>query len=680
MNTSNKTQKIILVFLACCLNIAPPAFGKPAPSMENLMELSFDELSEITVTSVSKKEENLFKAPSAIYVITQKDIRRSGHLSLAELMRLVPGMNVGQVNANTWAISSRGFQERFANKLLVLIDGRTVYSDVNGGVFWDELDVVLEDVLRIEVIRGPGGTLWGANAVNGVINIITKNSEDTQGGLVSGGSGSLENGFVTARYGGKLSDDFHYRAYGKYYDRDDFDNTPTSQTHDNWEAYRSGFRIDGQWTEKNKLTLQGDYYDGKSGERRNSSPASLTSPFTEVLNQDTLIDGSNVLARWERQISADSNFKLQVYYNREQQEISSTRFKFLMETYDVDFQHRFQFTSNQELVWGGGIRYILDSFKNSFVSQYTPTGRTNYRHSGFIQDEINLIEDRLKFIVGTKVNLNNYTGVEFQPSSRILYTPSSQHVFWGAVSRAVRMPTRSNDSVRANFLVIPTMSGTGNFISLLPNQDFESEDLLAFEMGYRFLPESKFFVDLALFYNLYDNLNSFEPETPFFETDPSPAHLVIPVKFGNGLEGETFGVEGAVKWTPVSWWEMNVGFNLLGMDLRPKSSSLDTTTANTENNTPSFQWHLRSYLDLPHNLELDTAVYHVGRIGNLRVPAYVRWDVRLGWKPKDNIELSIGVLNINDSSHPEFTEGQIALRSNSEAPRSVYGKLTWNFN
>lgn len=679
MKTSNKTQKIFLAFLAIFLNITTLAFGKTSPPIETLMELSFDELSEIKVTSVSKKEENLFKAPSAIYVITQKDIRRSGHLSLAELMRLVPGMHVGQVNANTWAISSRGFQERCANKLLVLIDGRTVYSDVNGGVFWDELDVVLEDILRIEVIRGPGGTLWGANAVNGIINIITKNSENTQGGLVSGGTGSLENGFVTLRYGDKLSDNFHYRAYGKYYDRDDFDETPTSQVHDNWEAYRSGFRIDGKLTEKNKLTLQGDYYDGKSGERRNSSPVSLTSPFTEVLNQDTLIDGSNVLARWERQISSDSNLKVQVYYNREQQEISSTKFKFLMETYDLDVQHRFKMTSNQELVWGGGIRYILDSFKNSFVSQYTPTSRTNYRHSGFVQDEINLIEDRLKFIIGTKINLNNYTGLEFQPSSRILYTPSSQHVFWGAVSRAVRMPTRSNDSVRANFLVIPS-ADTGSLVSLLPNQDFESEDLLAFELGYRFIPDSKFFVDMALFYNYYDNLNSFEPVTPFFETDPSPAHLVIPVRFGNGLEGETFGVEGAVKWIPASWWELNLGFNLLGMDLRPQKSSLDTTTANTEDNTPSFQWNFRSYLDLPHNLELDTAVYHVGRIGNLRVPAYVRWDVRLGWKPKDNIELSLGVLNLNDSSHPEFTEGQIALRSNSEAPRSVYGKLTWNFN
>jgi len=679
MDNLNKAKNFILVFLAICLSLSTHAFGKTPPSMEKLMELSFDELSEITVTSVSKKEENLFKAPSAIYVITQKDIRRSGHLSLAELMRLVPGMHVGQVNANTWAISSRGFQERFANKLLVLIDGRTVYSDVNGGVFWDELDVVLEDVLRIEVIRGPGGTLWGANAVNGIINIITKDSKDTKGGLVSGGTGTVENGFVSVRYGDKLSDNFNYRAYGKYYDRDDFEDTATSPARDNWEAYRGGFRIDGQLSEKNKLTFQGDYYDGKSGERRDSSPASLTTPFTETLNQDTLIDGSNVLARFERQISEDSNLKLQIYYNREEQEISSTGFEFLMETYDVDFQHRFQLTSNQELVWGGGIRFIVDSFKNSFVSQYTPASRTNYRHSAFVQDEISLIENRLKFIVGTKINLNNYTGLEFQPSSRILYTPSSKNVFWGAVSRAVRMPTRSNDSVRANFLVVPSTSDTGNFISLLPNQDFESEDLLAFETGYRFLPNSKLFFDLALFYNFYNNLNSFESQTPFFETDPSPSHLVIPVKFGNGLEGETYGVEGAIKWTPVSSWELNLGLNLLEMDLRPKSSSLDTTTANTENNTPSYQWHLRSYLDLPHNLELDTALYHVGRVSNLEVPAYVRWDVRMGWKPKDNIELSLGILNLSDSSHPEFTEGQIALRSNSQVPRSIYGKLTWMF-
>ncbi len=682
MSASNKTQKTISAFLTICLSLATPAFGQtpPSTSMEKLMDLSFDELAKITVTSVSKKEENLFKAPSAIYVITPKDIRRSGHTTLAELMRLVPGMHVGQVNANTWAISSRGFQERFANKLLVLIDGRTVYSDVNGGVFWDELDVVLEDILRIEVIRGPGGTLWGANAVNGIINIITKNSKETQGGMVSGGSGSLENAFVTLRYGDKLSDRFHYRAYGKYYDRDDFENTPTSPAHDNWEAYRAGFRIDGQLTEKNKLTLQGDYYDGKSGERRDSSPVSVTSPFTEVLNQDTLIDGSNVLARWERQISDDSSFKLQAYYNKEQQEISSTKFKFLIETYDLDFQHRFQLTSKQELVWGGGVRSIVDSFKNSFVSQYAPTSRTNYRHSGFVQDEINLIDDQLKFILGTKVNLNNYTGLEFQPSSRVLYTPSSQHVFWGAISRAVRMPTRSNDGVRANFLVVPSASNSGNLISLLPNQDFESEDLLAFELGYRFLPDSKLFMDLALFYNFYDNLNSFEPETPFLETDPSPSHLVIPVRFRNGLEGETFGVEGAVKWIPASWWELNLGFNLLEMDLRPKASSLDNSTSNTEDNTPSFQWNFRSYIDLPNNLELDSAIYHIGRVGNLRVPAYVRWDVRLGWKPKNNIELSLGILNINDSSHPEFTEGQIALRSNSEIPRSIYGKLTWNFN
>ena len=641
----------------------------------DLTELSLEDLMNIEVTSVSKKAEKLSEATAAIFVITQEDLRQSGVTSIPEALRMVPGLQVARIDANKWAITSRGFNSRFANKLLVLIDGRSVYTPIFSGVYWDMYDVLLEDVERIEVIRGPGATLWGANAVNGIISIITKNARDTRGGLVTLGGGSEERGFGGVRYGGKLGDDVYYRVYAKYFNRDHFVWASGEEAADAWDVLRGGFRMDWEASGSNLLTLQGDVYDGDAGQTF-SFVTSLEPPYMRMLEFDAPIAGGYALGRWEHIFSDASDMALQLYYDRFEREEAIV--EGLVNTFDLDFQHRFMLGQWQEIVWGLGYRFISDESDSTFTLSFDPKSRDYDLFSAFVQDEITLAQGRLRLMLGSKFEHNDYTGSEIQPNARLLWMPHERHTGWAAVSRAVRTPNRVSDDVR-----LQGMYGTPPALMVMfGDRDVESEELLAYELGYRVRPTDRLFLDMATFYNIYDELETVEPGTPYFETSPAPGYLVVPVFADNKMDGETYGVELAADWRVLNWWRLRAAYAYLQMQLRLDENSGDVWSESMEGRSPRHQFSLLSSMNLPGRLELDLGNRYVDNLPYLDVKSYFSMDVRLGWNVLDNLEVSIVGQNLLDSHHSEFTPQDyttLPVDLPIEVERGVYGKITCRF-
>ena len=675
----NVSRQLLTIFAFIWISVVPILHAEEGDHNdqvpEDLVELSFEELMDIKITSVSKREQKVSQAAAAIHVITQEDIRRSGLNSIPELLRTVPGLQVAQFDANTWAITSRGFNSRFASKLLVLIDGRSIYTPIFSGINWDDHDIPLEDIERIEVIRGPGGTLWGANAVNGVINIITKHTEDTQGGLVSGGAGNEENGFSTLRYGGKLSPDATYRVYGKYFNRDESVTRTGGPGNDSSHSARGGFRIDWQASEKNSLMFTGDYFEGESDFSIRNQVFSLTAPFASSFNTTAEIDGAHFLAKWQRQLSADSDIALQAYYNRERRR-SQFIPQLLEDTFDIDFQHQFKLNDRNHIIWGLEQRFVYDSLKSNFGFSFDPQTRLNHRSSFFVQDEITLVPNQVRLTLGSKFEANSYTGFEIQPNARILWTPNEDHTVWAAVSRAVRTPSRAEDTARVNV----TASAGPVLVTQFGANDYDSEDLLALELGYRVQPKKNLYFDLATFAHFYEHILTQERRTPFVETSPAPAHTVVPIVLDNLGSGEIFGVEAFANWNPFDWWTLKGGLTWLAVDFHLNATSTDTALIQTEDNDPEIQWQLHSHMDLPYELELDTALYYVSELENLNVDDYMRLDVRLGWHATDDIELSLVGQNLTDPEHPEFGNSILSTGTATQVERSVFGKVTWKFD
>lgn len=623
-----------------------------------LTDLDIGELMKIPVTTLSRRAEPWWESAAAIHVITQEDIQRSGATSIPEALRMAPGLNVARIDSSRWAISSRGFNDFFANKLLVLMDGRSVYTPLFSGVFWDVQDTLLEDIDRIEVIRGPGASLWGANAVNGIINIITKSSRETQGTLITAGAGSEEVGFGSVRYGGKISDEAYYKAYVKYSNRDDSPTLTGMEGADEWDIWRGGVRTDWLPGENNTFTIQGDAYSGSVGQEQLVFPPPT---FFRVLQGRGRVAGANLLGSWKHEFSPDSDFILQIYYDRTERE--DRVHKEVRNTGDLDFQHSFAVGERNRVMWGFGYRLTEDDLGDgkdgTGAIRFSTKRQSDQLFSTFIQDEITLVEDRLKVTAGSKFEHNDYTEFEWQPSGRLAWTPTGNHTVWGSVSRAVRTPARFEHTVDAWFVPPPAR--------LIGNGEYESEEVLAYELGYRIQPLKKLSFDLAAFYNEYDNLRTVEP---FGSAGPITLY-----KLENAMEGESYGIEVAGNWNVTKAWRITAGYTLLQMQLhseRPQDELL-------EGDSPQNQFHLRSYLDLPHRFQIDTALYYVDSLATRNVPSYTRWDVRLGWKPlqKHDLDLSLVVQNLLDPQHPEFGSGFLVLPH--EIERSVYGKATWRF-
>jgi len=644
-------------------------------AVSDLTELSLEDLMNIEVVSVSKKAQKLSNAAAAIFVITQEDIRRSGVNSIPEALRMVPGLQVAQIDANKWAIGSRGFGTRFTNKLLVLMDGRTIYTPLYSGVFWDAQDTVLEDIDRIEVIRGPGATMWGANAVNGVINIITKKASETQGTLMSGGIGTEEQAFGTVRYGGKIDEDSHYRIYAKYLNRDDSIERNGNDAADEGDMVRAGIRLD--W--KDSLTLLGEIFEGDSGDTINT--VSLTPPYTQPLKEDIDTSGGFVLLRWKKTMSDSSDVSVQFYYDRFEYNFALLGTE--VDTFDVDVQHRFSLGNHQEIIWGLGYRYIQDDIKNTMMLSLTPDSDEYDLVNAFIQDEISFLDKKLCLTIGSKFEHNDFTGFEIQPSIRALWAPMDQYSVWASVSRAVRTPNRVENGLQIDVSALPPGSllpafpGAG-IIRILGDRDFDSEDLLAFELGCRSWFMDSVAIDFAVYYNIYDNLRDGFSGVPFVDMSVFPPVLILPGIVDNNMEGETFGVELAVDYRPFEWWKLKAAYTYLHIDLNTKGGSTIGQEESEEGSSPHNQISLRSTMDLNRHLELDLQARYVDNLSAQDVDSYIAVDARLAWKPTNKMEMAVVGKNLFDRSHPEF-EPQFLPTTPTEVERSVYFKITLFF-
>jgi iron complex outermembrane recepter protein len=633
-----------------------------------LTHVSLEDLGQIEVTTASKVPVKAIRTPAAIYVITQEDIRRSGATSIPEALRMAPGVEVARVDSNTWSLGVRGFESTLSRSVLVLIDGRSVYTPLFAGVYWQVQDTLLEDIERIEVIRGPGGTIWGANAVNAVINIITKKAQETHGTLVSTGGGNIDQGFVNFRYGTGNDKGFNYRIYGKAFTRGP-EFHPDYKQFDDWRMGQTGFRTDWDVHNRDRLTLQGDIYSGDAGQRVGIT--SYSPPFMTNVEQNAELSGGNLLGRWEREVGSGSNVQLQTYYdrtNRKQANFAESR-----DTFDIDFIHHLTLPGRQDFLWGLGAR--LSSGNASTVVPtvvFTPNHYTEKLYNAFIQDEIPILGDQLSLTIGSKFLHNNYSGFEIEPTARLLWTPSSRQTVWGAVTRAVRTPSRVEEDLQITALLA---ANPLTFLRVIGNRKFSSESLLGYEAGYRSLVGPKFHLDFAFFYNNYDHLLSAEPGVPFSESSPPPAHAIIPFFFSNGLLGRTAGFEIAPDWTPTHTWRLRGSYSYLHIDLQKSASSLDPSTVNsTQGSSPHHQVEIQSSVDLPKKLEFDQTFRYVSALPAQLVGAYTTADVRFSWHATRSLDVSVVGQNLFQPHHAE-SRGDPGPLVGIE--RSAYIKLTW---
>lgn len=660
------------------------AWSSPLGEDDSIIGMSLEELMQVEIYSASKKAEKATDAPAAVFVITAEDIRRSGATSVPEVLRMAPGVQVARMNANKWAISIRGFNGIFSNKLLVLIDGRSVYNSVYSGVFWNANAVMLEDVDRIEVIRGPGGALWGANAVNGVINIRTKSAQDTQGTLIAAGGGDEDLAYLSSREGFKIGESGYARLWGHFYMRDDSDGVDGGDHYDDTEAFQGGFRSDWNLSDRDTLIVQGGGRSGK--EEYELTRVSYDIPFTEDFRKDVDISGADASVRWEREISEGSDLQLQFSYARENRD--EGRLDFSIDTYDLEAQHRFQIDHLQEIVWGLGYRVISDEIGGSSILSFSPQEREVHLFSGFFQDDIALVKNRLHFIIGSKFEHNDYTGFEVQPTARMLWTPDDRSTVWTAYSRAIRTPSRAESDLVADLVVLPLPDGSGLSIGrLFGDEGFDSEELNAFELGYRHRALDDLYYDIAAFYFRYDDLVTLKQGTPFVDTMGAMPVLVAPASFANGADGDSFGVELVLNYLPLENWTLQGSYSYLHRDL----DILDSTQQDASNSgvrDPDHSVTLRSLLDLPYGFELDSFLRYVDSHDNLpsafdlagsfAADPYIELDVRLGWHASENIEVSVTGFNLLDNNHLEFKEPALAANSGL-IKRAVFGKVTARF-
>ena len=612
-----------------------------APSPQSLKTMSIEELMNLEVTSVSRRPEKISKTASAIQVITSEDIRRSGATNIPEALRLASNLHVAQVDASQWAISARGFNNTLANKMLVLIDGRSVYTPLHAGVFWDIQDTLLEDIERIEIISGSGATMWGGNAVNGIISITTKHAHDTQGFLIETGGGSQPRNFLNIRYGGGIRSNAHYRLYGKMFSRDRTVFADGRDADNHWHMGQGGFRLDWQKSRGNNLTLQGDFYEGQ---------------LTGLNNQKTDLKGGNVLTRWSRAFSDRSDLSLQLYYDRTHRSIQQS-FAEDLTTYDVDFQHRVPLGERNDFVWGLGYRQIHDDIRNTKLLAFLPPQIIRRRYSAFVLDDIALIKERLALTLGTKIEHNDYTGFEIQPSIRMAFQIDRREMAWGAISRALRTPSRIDTE-----LFIPAQPP----FLVAGDPDFKSERSLGYELGYRTHLHDRVSLSASTFYNDYTDLRSLEQVNP-----PRPVPMVI----GNGLKGTSYGLEMTADYNVTDWWRLRGGFTEMRIHIRPQPTSTDRTSGSGESHDPNRHVVLRSSLEPVSGFQIDSAFRFVGEIANQRLPGYAEMDLRVAWQPHRSLEFSVTGQNLLHDRHAEF--GSPASRH--EIARSVYGKVVWRF-
>jgi len=664
----------LLVFFLAILSI--DCWASPIPQLlpieeQQLKSMSLEQLGNIRVTTVSKQPEKLWQTPAAVFVITAEDIRRSGATTIPELLRLVPGVQVSRMQSDEWAVGIRGFASGFSKGLLLLIDGRSAYTPLFEGVYWDMQDLVLSNIERIEVIRGPAGTVWGTNAVNGVINIITKKAFDTQGYYANiQGGGPLEHFIGELRGGWSPRPNLQVRLFAKGFNRGPELN-PGNDPYDHWHQARGGFRADWQPNGRDTMMMEGQIYKGVTGVQ--DPTAQFFPPGNLVVNSAQRVSGGDIILRWNRTLNARSNFYVQAYFDR------TNRADVLGEetrnTFDVDFVDHIGFLPRQDIVWGAGLRESPSKFAQVGITlNFTPHQLTDYVYSGFFQDKFQIVPDRLAVILGSKIQNNNYSGTGIEPSSRLLWTPTTHQTVWGGVSRALRTPGRLDRDVSEfeNAVSAPPV-----FVQVVGNPNFKPEVLISWEAGYRRLLTQNLYVDLALFHNQYDDLESYgNPEiVASFPTQPYP-YTLLTAMFHNGEKGVTDGLELAPDWKPFDWLDLRGTYSHLHMDLHPKAGFTEASIIHPTytGSSPDHMATAQALATLPHGIQIDPDYRYMSALPAQNVPSYQTADVHLAWKCTTHIELSADGRNLLQPSHREFigyNNNPVGIR------RGIYAGIAW---
>jgi iron complex outermembrane receptor protein len=656
---------IALIGLIVLGGLVNQSFAHPQGEQDAapLKQLSLEELGNVEVTTTSKEPEQIWKTSAAIYVLTQDDIRRSGAMSIPEVLRLVPGVEVARINSNIWSVGIRGFGSAFSKSVLVLIDGRSVYTPLFAGVDWDVQNVMLEDVERIEVIRGPGGTIWGSNAVNGVINIITKNAKDTHGSYASTSGGNISQNESGVRYGAGHGNNVDYRAYAMGFGR-----TPEFHSdganYDAWQLGQAGFRTDSTLTDRDTLTVQGDLYKGNVGQQ---VAIGSYSPLAQ-LNVDGTEDvsGGNLLGRWRHVLGNTSDLQVQAYYDRTYRlgpQVGETR-----NTFDFDLLHHFVLEQRNEIIWGFGARWSpSDIIQTVPTVNFTPHHQDDNIYSAFVQDQIAIVQNKLWLTLGSKFEHNIFTGWETEPSGRVLWTPTSHQTVWAAVTRAIRTPSRIDEDLQLTGFV---SSPPPIYLCVCDNAKFVSETLLGYEAGYRKLVGPRFYLDIAAFHNKYNDLTSFGNPTISLTTTPPPLAILISLPFANRIMGSTNGGEFSPLWKATHWMEMKATYSYVTMNLEDKPTHTKTSYVSMyEGSSPHNEVTAQLLFNLPRGFEFDPTYRYVGALPALAVKAYHTADARLGWHFAKRFDLSITGQNLFQPRHAE--SGSVLVQ------RSAYAQITW---
>jgi iron complex outermembrane receptor protein len=650
-------------FLAKLILGASAVLASTPEQLEDLTKLSIDELANVQVTVVSRRPEPRSEASGAIHVVTGDEIGRSGATSLADALRGAAGVQVSRIDANKWAVAVRGFASRLGRSVLVLVDGRSVWTPLFAGVYWEAQDTVLADIDRLEIHRGPSGALFGANAMNGVINVVTKGARQTPGLLLTLGGGTEERAFGTARYGGRLGRDVYYRAYAKYFDRDNL--RPIAGTaFDSWHMGQGGFRMDWEPGGPSHFTLQGDLYDGAAGQR--VTYASYTAPFLVTAEGEADLRGRNLLARWKRPLGTTGALQIQGYYDYTYRR--EPHFRERRDTFDVEAQHSFRWKDSHETVWGANYRASIGDFTAVPTIVFDPAHRTDDIAGLFAQDDWTLAGGRGRVTLGARLDWDDYTGWHPQPRIRAGWALARRHWAWASVARAVRTGSRLERDVLFTNATSPVAPV---FARAIGNDAFRPESVIAYEAGYRVRLGARAFVDLAGYHNVYDHLATLETGRPFAETaPPGPPRTVVPLTFANGQEGSASGGSLSSVIRISGAWRMQGAYSYLRVNQTPKPGTTDRGEG-FEGNSPRHQVWLSSFVTVGP-ADFDVLFRWVDRIPTHRIAAYAELDARIAFRPRRAVRLELVGQNLLHARHAEFGGG-------FEVPRGVYASATLAF-
>lgn len=672
-------QTLLMVTVLCGYTSLTLANGKPQDNP--LLDMSIEELMKIQVTTVSRHSQKLTQVPSAVFVITQDDIRRSGATNIPDALRMAPGVQVDRVSSDKWAVSIRGFNGIYANKLQVLMDGRSAYSPIFSGVIWEQQDTLMEDIERIEIIRGPAAVSWGSNAVNGVINIITKKAADTQGTMLTAGGGTFEQGFVGARFGGKINEETPFRIYAKGFSRNNTQSLSRESVNDQWQSARAGFRVDHS-RGIDQLTLQSDVFYLADGNTLNSNGLSPGQNLSNELRGHQ--EGGNIRFRWDRTFSERSSIMFQTYYDR-----SSTYLppigKSFAESFDADLQYRFPLFDRHNVTWGANYRLYHNHIFDTPVVKFNPIVQTNHVIGTFVRDDITLIPEQLQFTVGSRFEHNDFTGWEIQPNARLIWTPNTENSIWMAISRAVRTPSRAeNDLAFFNSGELQNIPGFPTFpfpivSTLQGNNHFNSEKLIAYELGYRRQISSQASIDLTGFINDYSQLRDLSFGA-FTLTTGLPRQLLAPVSFNNQASALTYGFESSIDWRPRDNWRLQSSYSFLNMHINSNEflKERDPTTGGADKISARHLLSLRSNYDISERLQFNLWLRYTSNIAFYHIPSFVTMDAKLIFKPSKSTELFLVGQNLFSQHHQELIADTFPTIP-AVIPRGMYVGAQWRF-